>query len=75
MCSVVVASMKAVLKTEKKAATPLDRGYNGNIEWMTLADAEKESRARYIEKTMINVHSITCMNTEAYSIQMSATGY
>jgi hypothetical protein len=39
--------MKAVLKTEKKAATPLDRGYNGNIEWMTLADAEKESRARY----------------------------
>ena len=45
---VVVASMKAVLKKEKKTVTPLDRGFNENINWMTLADAEKESRTRYM---------------------------
>jgi hypothetical protein len=38
--------MKAVLEKEKTTVTPLDRGFNDNIKWMTFDDAEKESGAR-----------------------------
>ena len=43
--------MKAVLEKEKKTATPLDQGFNENINWMAFEDAKKESKARY--KTII----------------------
>ena len=42
--------MKAVLENEMETTIPsLDRGFNKNIKWMTLADAEVESRTRLID--------------------------
>lgn len=40
--------MEAVLENEMESTIPIDRGFNKNIKWMTLADAEVESRARLI---------------------------
>ena len=37
--------MKAVIEHEKSIS--LDRGYNKNINWTTMANAEVESRKRY----------------------------
>ncbi|CAB4005826.1 Thioredoxin domain-containing 12, partial [Paramuricea clavata] len=55
----IVTSMKAVLEKEKKTVTPLDRGFNDNIKWMTFDDAEKESRASG-KPMMVLIHKTWC---------------
>ena len=68
----IVASMKAVLKKEKKTVTALHRGFNENINWMSLADGEKESRASG-KPMMILIHKSWCSSCKILKPKFAAS--
>ncbi|XP_046849923.1 uncharacterized protein LOC124443513 [Xenia sp. Carnegie-2017] len=66
----VIESMKAVIEQEKNIS--LDRGYNKNINWTTMANAEVESR-KSGKPIMVLIHKSWCSSCKILKPQFAAS--
>ncbi|XP_046849929.1 thioredoxin domain-containing protein 12-like, partial [Xenia sp. Carnegie-2017] len=66
----VIKSMKTVIEQEKNIS--LDRGYNKNINWTTMANAEVESR-KSGKPIMVLIHKSWCSSCKILKPQFAAS--